>query len=105
MISIVLTAYGDSEVLRDLGESLRNERLRRNFTQGHVATLAGISLPTYRKLEKGDGTVEIRHLARVLGILGHVDRLRELFPPFSLPSDPKALAALLRQRARQRKAK
>lgn len=101
MNDINLSAYGDVEALRAVGESLRSERLGHNFTQEHVAQLVGISLPTYRKLERGDGSVEIRHFARVLGILGHIDRLRTLIPPMPIPPDRKALANLERQRARQ----
>ena len=102
MNAIILSAYGDAEALRALGESVRNDRLIRNFTQQHLASLAGISLPTYRKLEQGDGTVEIRHFARVLAILGHVERLRDLVPQITPPPDPKAFAMLQRQRARSR---
>ncbi|MEX2045113.1 MAG: helix-turn-helix domain-containing protein [Opitutus sp.] len=86
-----------------MGESIRDDRLARNFTQQHVASLAGISLPTYRKLERGNGTVEIRHVARVLAILGHIERFREIVPPPPIPPDRKALARLHRQRARQRR--
>lgn len=100
MNSIMLSAYGDAEALRTLGESIRDDRLSRNFTQGHIASLAGISLPTYRKVEQGDGTLEIRHFARVLGILGHIERLREVVPPPAVPMDRKALIQLQRQRAR-----
>ena len=103
--TVELSAYGDAEALCALGESIRSDRLSRNFTQQHLASLAGISLPTYRKLERGDGSVEIRHVARVLGILGHVDRLRELVPPVVPPPGPKAIAMLERQRARPRSAK
>lgn len=100
MASIRLSAYGDAEALGALGASIRQDRLSRNFTQQHLANLAGISLPTYRKLEQGDGSIEIRHFARVLGILGYVERLRELVPPVTPSPDPKSLALLQRQRAR-----
>lgn len=103
MATVNLSAYGDVEALRDLGEGIRNDRLARNFTQQHLASLAGISLPTYRKLEQGDGTVEIRHVARVVAILGHIERFREIVPPPSIPPDRKALAWLQRQRAGQRR--
>jgi transcriptional regulator with XRE-family HTH domain len=96
---ITMSAYGDAEALRQLGERMRDERLRRNFTQQHVAQLAGISLPTFRKLEQGDGTVEIGHFARVLAILGHADRLAELIPLAVPPVDRRALALAPRQRA------
>ena len=102
MRNTALSAYGDVEALRALGDRIRGDRLGRNLTQQHVAQLAGISLPTYRKLESGEGTIEVRHLARVLAILGHVERLIEVVPPVTLPPDPKALASLQRQRARQR---
>lgn len=105
MDAVKLSAYGDSEALRALGESLREDRLGRNFTQQHLASLAGISLPTYRKVEQGDGSLEIRHFARVLAILGHIERLREVVPPPSVPIDRRALVSLQRQRARSPAAK
>ncbi len=100
MASFALSAYGDSEALRHLGETIRDDRLRKNLTQLHVAELTGISLPTYRRIERGDGRVEIRHYARVLGILGHVERLRELVPEAPVAVDAKALFRAPRQRAR-----
>jgi len=102
MPSINLSAYGDVEALGALGEAIRDDRLSRNFTQRHLADLAGISLPTYRKLEQGDGSVEVRHFARVLAILGHVERLRSLIPPVLPPPDPRAVVRMQRQRARQK---
>src|ERR1035437_9939374 len=101
MNSFNLSAYGDVEALKAVGENLRSDRLGHNLTQRHVAKLVGISLPTYRKIERGEGSVEIRHYARLLGVLGHVDRLRDLVPPVPIPPDRNALANLERQRARQ----
>lgn len=103
MVSFDLSVYGDTESLRALGESLRRDRLRHNFTQSHVAGLAGISRPTLRKIENGDGKVEMRHYARVLAILGHAERLGNLVPSTLPPPDPKFLATSERQRARGRK--
>jgi len=103
MASTKLSVYGDTEALSHLGEALRAERLKRNLTQAQLVQLAGFSVPTLRKIEQGDGTVEMRHYARVLGILGHAVRLQELVPPSAPPPDPKFLAAADRQRARRRK--
>lgn len=103
MAGFKLSAYGDAEALRTLGEAIRSERLRGNHTQRKLAELAGISLPTLRKVERGNGTVEIRHYARILGILGHVSRLGELVPIAAPPPDPKFLIEAERQRARVRK--
>jgi transcriptional regulator with XRE-family HTH domain len=103
MVTLKVTAYGDSEALHALGENIRSERLRRNIAQKRVAELAGISLPTLRKIEQGNGRVEVRHLARVLGILGAVDRLRDVVQPPPAPVDFRALSAEPRQRARSRR--
>lgn len=74
MISIL----GETEAMKKLGLRLRQERLRRNLSQYYLAEMVGIALPTYRKIEKGDGTVEFRHVARALGVLGYSDALGEI---------------------------
>ena len=76
MISIL----GDKEAMTKLGGRLRTERLRRNLSQAHMCQVVGITVPTYRKIESGDGTVEFRHVARALGVLGYTDPLGELIP-------------------------
>jgi len=103
MVSINISAYGDVEALRDLGENIRADRLRRNISQQRVAELAGISLPTLRKIEQGNAQVAVGHVARVLGILGAVDRLKEIILPAPAPVDTRALMAEPRQRAGSRR--
>ncbi|MDD5261769.1 MAG: helix-turn-helix transcriptional regulator [Methylacidiphilales bacterium] len=76
MISIL----GDTEAIAKLGARLRTERLRRNLSQDHMCKVLGITIPTYRKIESGDGTVEFRHVARALGMLGYSDAIGELIP-------------------------
>lgn len=63
-----------------LGARLRGERLRRNLSQAHICKVVGITIPTYRKIESGDGSVEFRHVARALGVLGFTDALGDLIP-------------------------
>ncbi len=103
MVSFNISAYGDVEALRDLGENIRAERLRRNISQQRIAELAGISLPTLRKIEHGNAHVAVGHVARVLGILGAVDRLKEIILPAPPPVDARALMAEPRQRAGSRR--
>lgn len=62
------------------GARLRAERLRRNLSQEHMAKVVGISVPTYRKIEAGDGRVEFRHVARSLGALNLADALANAIP-------------------------
>lgn len=95
----MISIRGDTEAMQKLGGRIRAERLRRNLSQGHLAGLVGVTLPTYRKIESGLGTVEFRHVARTLGVLGYADALGELIPE-ALPELRLAdLLAPQRQRA------
>ena len=76
MISIL----GESEAMKELGRRLRLQRLKQNLPQQRIAELVGVSLPTYRKIEAGVGTVEFRHVAKALGVLGFSDALHDLIP-------------------------
>lgn len=95
--------YGDRESLALVGERLRELRLQKNQTQEELAKLAGISRPTYRKIEAGDGSVETAVFARVLAMLGFADRLGNIIPETPPPVDLKALMKPARRRARGRK--
>ena len=53
-----------------LGERLAAARKRRRMTQSAVAMRAGVSVPTLRKLERGDAAVSIAAFLRVLQVLG-----------------------------------
>ena len=76
----MISVLGEKEAIAKLGTRLRAERLRRNLSQNHMSKVIGITIPTYRKIESGDGTVEFRHVARALGVLGFADALGELVP-------------------------
>ncbi|MFA6289400.1 MAG: helix-turn-helix transcriptional regulator [Opitutaceae bacterium] len=76
----MISVLGEKEAMAKLGARLRTERLRRNLSQGHVASIVGVAIPTYRKIEAGNGTIEFRHVARALGVLGYADALGELIP-------------------------
>jgi transcriptional regulator with XRE-family HTH domain len=82
----MLSVYGDREAVAQLTRRVREQRLHRNWTQAHVARLAGLSLPTYMRLEKGDGAMSLNNVAKVLGILGFADRLAEVVPEVEILS-------------------
>ena len=101
---MIISPFGDRESLVRLGDRLKRERLRRNQTQTQAAEWAAVSRATYAKLEAGDGTVQLRVLARVLGQLGYTDRLADVVPELSAPIDFDEEARLAgRQRARSRR--
>ena len=66
--------------MEKIGVRLRAVRLLRNLSQKYVAGIVGISVPTYRKIEQGDGTVEFRHVARALRALGLAEALGDVIP-------------------------
>jgi transcriptional regulator with XRE-family HTH domain len=97
----MFSIYGNKEALAQLGQRLRAQRLHRNWTQAQVARMAGISLPPYARLEKGDGAMSFGTVARILGIFGLAEALGDLVPEVEI----KTLAEILkpaRQRAKRR---
>ncbi len=67
--------------LRQLGADLRDARKRRRLPTAVVAERAQISLPTLRRVERGDASVGLGAYATVLSVLGLSDRLARLAAP------------------------
>lgn len=59
-----------TKLLRELGQRLREARLRRRFTVSLVAQRADISRPTLNKVEQGDPAVTMGTYLRVMSVLG-----------------------------------
>lgn len=64
--------------LKKIGNDLALARRRRRFSQQSMADRVGISLSSLRRMEKGDPTLAWGTIARVLYVLGDLDRLAEL---------------------------
>ncbi len=56
--------------LQELGENIRLARLRRGYSAELTAERVGISRPTLRAIERGDGSVSMGAYACVLQTLG-----------------------------------
>lgn len=67
--------------LLKLGADLRDARKRRRLPTAIVAERAQISLPTLRRVERGDASVSLGTYATVLWVLGLSDRLTQLAAP------------------------
>ena len=65
-------------ILRQVGSDLRNARKRRRLPTAVVAERAQISLPTLRRVERGDASVAFGTYAIVLWVFGMSDRLANL---------------------------
>lgn len=59
-----------AKLLKELGERLRDARLRRRFSVSLVAQRANVSRPTINKVEQGDPAVTLGTYLRVLSVLG-----------------------------------
>jgi transcriptional regulator with XRE-family HTH domain len=93
-----------SRALAKLGRDLSLARRRRRLTQASLAERSGIGINTVRRLEKGAPGGSIEHLARILYVLGEVERLEKLL---DTGSDDVGLVLMdenLPERVRYRKA-
>jgi transcriptional regulator with XRE-family HTH domain len=70
--------------LKNLGDRLRSERLKRNESQTLFAARIGVSIPTLRKMESGDPSVMIGYWVTSLDVL---DRIKDLDTILAEPVD------------------
>lgn len=67
--------------LKKLGLDLSDARKRRRIPMGLAAERAGISRGTLAKIEKGDEGVSLGAYAKILFVLGMIQRLSEIADP------------------------
>ena len=89
------------ELIRELGQRLRTQRLAKSVTQQELAVRAGVSVGAIKKLE-ATGLTTMETYVRAVQALGLVDELADfmtLRPTTSIAAMEKAQAAQ-RQRVR-----
>ena len=98
----MLSLKSKAELLKELVERCRSERLRQNLTQVEVAAKAGISLSSYQRFER-DGQLSLERFVAVLFALNQVESLERFLQP-PVVSDLRELDSpkSTRQRARKR---
>lgn len=78
------------DILKDIGDSIRTERLNRNMTQFELAEGAGVSRIVIQSLEYGKGS----SLSNFINVLRHLNRLDSLHALFSYtPESPMSLSS------------
>ena len=82
----------------ELGQQLRELRLRQNIDQRRLAEQAGVALNVVKNLESGKGAT-LTSLVKVLRALGRTDWLKTLAPAVSISPLQMLKAKPVRQRA------
>ena len=91
-----------SEWVEELGQQLRDLRLRLNVDQRQIAKRAGVALNVVKNLEGGKGST-LTSMIKVLRALGRADWLGSLSPAVSISPLQMLKAKTPRQRASKRK--
>lgn len=66
------------QAIKKLGHDINTARRRRQLTVAMMTQRAGISKPTYLRVEKGDPSVSFGIYCMVLFALGKADRIKDL---------------------------
>lgn len=61
-----------------LGERLREWRIKAAQTQDDFATRIGVSVPTLRRMERGDPTTAVRYWVEAIVLLGRAKDIQDL---------------------------
>lgn len=100
-----LNLYSESRLLSELGQRLKDHRLRRNLLQKDLAAKAGISVSALKNLEN-NGKATLENFMKVVFALRLEKELTGLFTPPALSiAQVEALKQPGRQRATPRKGK
>jgi transcriptional regulator with XRE-family HTH domain len=89
--------------LEELGKAIRVARIRRRQSAQDFASRLGVTLPTLRKLERGDPGVALATFVCAVWLIGMLDRLRDLARPESDALGNMLETSRLPQRVRRSK--
>jgi transcriptional regulator with XRE-family HTH domain len=90
-----------SDALLELGLAIRTARLRRRQTAADVAARIGVSLPTFRKLARGDPSVSLGTFVTTAWLFDLLPQLMDSMRPEADRLAAALDAARVPQRARR----
>lgn len=94
-INIFLT---DEQILKELGERVKTERIRQGMTQETLSAKSGVGKSTVERFEKGE-SLQLLNLIRILRTLNLLQNLQLLIPS----GEPSPMEYLYNKSERQRK--
>ena len=68
--------------MTELGKNISLARRKRRLTQQQMADRTNVSIATYRRIEKGDGSVAAATLGRVIYALGDLPYCQKILDPY-----------------------
>lgn len=71
----------DEQILIELGERLKAERIRSGFTQEELSVQSGVSKRTIERFENGE-SVQFVNLIKIFRVLRRLDLLDTILPSF-----------------------
>ena len=77
------TEKSNQAILLEIGQRIRDIRIRKNIQQKELAIGSGVGLSTVIRLEKGDG-IAVEKLIRILRFMDMLENLELLFPKPSI---------------------
>ncbi len=101
---IMLTMINNtiSPELQEVAERLRMRRIARGDRQSDMAARIGVSVPTYRRMERGDPATPIGYWVKAMRLLGTVERLADTIPVSLFDEDDLKNRKRVRRRAASR---
>ena len=94
-----------TRALNQLGQDLSLARRRREISMQSMADRVGVSVKTVQRLEKGDVTVAVGTVARMMFILGELDKLAHLLDTARDDLGLQLMNQAVRKRIRSSKAR
>ncbi len=89
----------DAEIIKVLGQRIRERRLTNNLTQAELAKETGLSTLTLQKIESGQGS-RLESFVRILRFFGELDRLDQILKTENL--SPQELYKLKSKKPKMR---
>lgn len=80
MAKVPIQIHSPDEIVRQLAQRVRAERLRRAWKQQTLAERSGVSLPTIRRYER-TGRTSVENLLKLCHALGQLDAFDDLLKP------------------------
>jgi len=93
----------NQDILSDLGNKLKQQRLNQNLSSGELAKKSGVSVRTITGFERGEKNISLLTLIELLRALRLISNLSEILPELPVISPLELIEIEKKKRKRARK--